>query len=135
MMSCTRIYVEPTETLAGQGRKRILARNSQSCRVSFSGSCSPKLLVSITTDQLARYGLIADDNDSLGGREPENETDNFVRCSLGRATLNLENDGQSCQSRSQVSRPPKLLVFITTDQLARSGLITVYTDSLGGQET
>ena len=47
--------------------------------VSFSGSCSPKLLVSITTAQLERSGLIAGENDSLGGREPENDTDNISR--------------------------------------------------------
>ena len=57
--------------------------------VSFSGSRSPKLLVSITTDQLARSGLIAGDNDSLRGREPENKIGNFGRCSLGHAALNL----------------------------------------------
>ena len=29
------------------------------------------------------------DNDSLGGREPENDTDNFPHCLLSRAALNL----------------------------------------------
>ena len=56
--------------------------------VSFSCSCSTKLSFSITTDQMARSGLKAGNNDSLGGQEPENETDNFVRRSLGRSTLN-----------------------------------------------
>ena len=31
IMSCTRIYVDPTEDLTGKGRKMILVRNSQSC--------------------------------------------------------------------------------------------------------
>ena len=56
--------------------------------VLFSGSCSPKLPVSITTDHLARSGLISSENDSLGGREPENKTDNSGYCSLGHAMLN-----------------------------------------------
>ena len=56
--------------------------------VSLSGSHFPKLLVSITIDQLARSGLIADGIIRLGGREPENETDNFGRCPLERALLN-----------------------------------------------
>ena len=43
----------------------------------LSNSRSPKLSVSITTDQLALSGLIAGENDSLGGQEPDNETDNF----------------------------------------------------------
>ena len=40
IMSCTRLYVHPTETLTGQGTKRIRARNVQSCR-----SCSPDLVL------------------------------------------------------------------------------------------
>ena len=56
--------------------------------VSFSGSCYPKLLVYINTDQLAHSGLIADENDSSGGREQENETYNFGRCLLGCTVLN-----------------------------------------------
>ena len=36
--------------------------------VLFSGSRSPKLSLSIATDQLARSWLIAGENDSLGGR-------------------------------------------------------------------
>ena len=59
--------------------------------VLFSGSQSPKLLVSIISNQLARSGLIPVENDSLGGRELENKTDNFERCSLGRTVLNWEN--------------------------------------------
>ena len=56
--------------------------------VSFSCSCSPKLSVSITTDQIARSRLISGKNYSLGGQEPENETNNFSHFSLGCATLN-----------------------------------------------
>ena len=56
--------------------------------VLFSGSCYPKILVSITTDQLARSGLIAGENDILSGLEPENKTDNFSRSSLGCTVLN-----------------------------------------------
>ena len=48
--------------------------------VYLSGSRSPKLSSSITTDQLARSRLIAGDNDSLGGREQDNGTENFGRC-------------------------------------------------------
>ena len=54
----------------------------------FSCSRYPKLSLSVSTDQLAPSGLIACENDSLGIREPENENDNFVRCLIGRATLN-----------------------------------------------
>ena len=32
IMSCTRLYVDPTETLTSQGRKMILVINGQSCR-------------------------------------------------------------------------------------------------------
>ena len=42
-----------------------------------------KLPVSVSTDQLARSGLIAVETDSLGGQEPENETDSFGHCTLG----------------------------------------------------
>ena len=56
--------------------------------VSFSGSHSPKLLVSITTNQLARSVLVAGENDSLGGLELENEINNFCHFLLGCATLN-----------------------------------------------
>ena len=56
--------------------------------VLFSISRYPKLPFSITTDQLARSGLISSENDNLGERERENETGNFGRCSLGRAALN-----------------------------------------------
>ena len=56
--------------------------------VLFSGSCYTKIPVSITTDQLARSRLIAGENDSLGGQEPEKETNNFGRCLLGCADLN-----------------------------------------------
>ena len=40
----------------------------------FSGSCSPKLSFSITTNKLAHSELIAGENDSLRRQEPENET-------------------------------------------------------------
>ena len=50
MMSCTRLYVDPTETLTGQGRKRILARNGQSSRYPsldfvLLNYCSPLSLI------------------------------------------------------------------------------------------
>ena len=44
--------------------------------------------VSITTNQLSCPVLIAVETDSLGGREPENKTDNFGCCLLGRAAVN-----------------------------------------------
>ena len=80
-------------------------RNGRSCRsrspvlflrFASSGSRPPKLSVSVTTDQLARSGLIAVETDSLGGREPENENDNFGRCSLGRVAVNwmMKCDGR-----------------------------------------
>ena len=56
--------------------------------VLFSSSRSTKLSFYITTDKLARSGLITGENDSLGGREPENETDNFGSCPLGCTVLN-----------------------------------------------
>ena len=56
--------------------------------VPFSSSRYTKLLVSIATNQLSHSGFIAGENDSLGGREPENNADNFGRWSLGRAALN-----------------------------------------------
>ena len=56
--------------------------------VLFSGSRSPRLSLSITTDQVARSGFIAGENDSLGGREQENKTNNFVRFLLGHTVLN-----------------------------------------------
>ena len=59
--------------------------------VSFSVSFSPKLSLSVTTDQLVCSWLIADKNDSLGGKEPENKTNNFERCSLGHTELNWKN--------------------------------------------
>ena len=62
-------------------------------------SCYTKLLVSITTDQLACSGLIAGENDSLGGREPENGNDNSGRCSLDSAVVNLL---MKCDGRLEV---------------------------------
>ena len=47
--------------------------------VSLASSRSPKLSVSIVTDQLARSGLTFSENDSLGERELDNETNNFGR--------------------------------------------------------
>ena len=73
-MSCTRLYVKPTATLTSQGRKSILVKNIQSCRSCYPDIFFPKLSFSITTDQLVHSGLIANDNDSLGGRELDNET-------------------------------------------------------------
>ena len=32
VISCTRLYIDPTETLTGQARKRILTRNVRICR-------------------------------------------------------------------------------------------------------
>ena len=40
MLSCTRIYVDPTYTLTGQGRKGILVRNGLNC-----WSCSMALVI------------------------------------------------------------------------------------------
>ena len=64
--------------------------------VSFSGSHSLKVSVSITTDQLARSVLIAGGNDILGGRELDNETENIGRCALCYAALNwmMKCDGR-----------------------------------------
>ena len=44
--------------------------------------------VFVTTNQFALSELIAVETDSLRGREPENKTDNFGRCSLGSDALN-----------------------------------------------
>ena len=54
----------------------------------FSGSPSPKLSVSNTTDQVVRSGLIAMESASLEEQEPENKTDNFGRFSLEGAAVN-----------------------------------------------
>ena len=56
--------------------------------VLFYGSRSPKLSVSIITDQLARSILIAGENDSLGGLESENKTKTFGHTLLGLSVLN-----------------------------------------------
>ena len=34
-MSCTRLYVDPTETLTGKGMKMTLLRNGQSCQYRY----------------------------------------------------------------------------------------------------
>ena len=47
--------------------------------VSFYGSRSPKISFSITTDQLVHSRLIAGENESFGGREQENDIENFGR--------------------------------------------------------
>ena len=56
--------------------------------VSFSGSRYPKLAFSIPINKPVPYGLIGMENVSLGEQKPENETDNFGRCSLGCTTIN-----------------------------------------------
>ena len=86
-MSSNRIYVDTTDTLTSQGRENILARNGQSRRY-CSPDHSPKIPVSITTNQLESSGLIAGENDILEGHEPENKTSKFRRCLLGRTILN-----------------------------------------------
>ena len=43
--------------------------------------------VSITTDQLERSILIAVETVSLGGKELENNTENFGHCTLGLVRL------------------------------------------------
>ena len=88
MMSCTKLYVDPIETLTGQGRKNDPSEEQQKFSVSLFGSRSPKLSSSIITNQLARSGSIAGENDSLVVRKPENYTDGFGRCSLGPTVLN-----------------------------------------------
>ena len=50
--------------------------------VLFSGYHSPKLELSITTDQLAHSRMISVEIASLEEWEPENETNNFVRSYL-----------------------------------------------------
>ena len=87
-MSCTRLYVDPTETLTGQKKEMDSSKEWPKLLVLFFGSCSTKPSFSIITDKLARSGLIAGENDSLERQELENETYNFGRCSLGHATLN-----------------------------------------------
>ena len=51
----------------GQRKDKDPSEERPKLSVSFSSSCSPKLSVSITIDQLARFGLIAVENDSVGG--------------------------------------------------------------------
>ena len=64
--------------------------------VSFSSYRLPKLSVSVATDQLERPGLILLETGSLGGIEPENNTNNFGPCSLGCAAENwmIKYDGK-----------------------------------------
>ena len=63
-MSYTRLFVKPTQTLSGQEKKNP---SDERLKLSFSlsGSHSPKLAPSITTDQLARSGLISVGSASL----------------------------------------------------------------------
>ena len=68
-MSYTRIYVEPTETLTGQGKKKYPSQERPKLLVLLSGSCSPKLKVSIPIDQSVCYGLMGMENVILGERE------------------------------------------------------------------
>ena len=79
-----RAYIDPGGPRQEQGPNEERSKLS----VSFSGSRSIKLQVSVTTNQLARSRLIAGENDSLGGRESENETDNFSRFLLGCTVSN-----------------------------------------------
>ena len=71
---------------------------------------------------MARSGLISSDNDIFGGQEPDNETDNFVSCSLDHTIFNLIITAKAV-GIFPGSCPHKLLVSIATDQLARYGLI------------
>ena len=83
MISCTRIYVESTETRKGQRRKRVLVRNGQICR-----SHSSKLALSITINLLSQSRLISVESASLEEQDPESETDNFGCSSLEDTTVN-----------------------------------------------
>ena len=57
--------------------------------VSFSGSHSPKLMVSIPINQSVCYGLMGMENASLVEQELENNTDNFVHSLLEGTAINL----------------------------------------------
>ena len=76
--------------------KRYSSAERSKFPVLFTSSCSPKLALSITTDQLAYYGLIAVKSAILEEREPDKETNNFGRSSLGGAAENwmMECDGR-----------------------------------------
>ena len=79
-----RSYIDPD----GPRKETDPIEEWKTLSVLFYGSRSLKLLVSITTNQLASSILIARENDSLGRHEPENETDNFDHCLLGCTMLN-----------------------------------------------
>ena len=95
-MSCTRICVDPTDTLTSQGIKRYSGEERPKLSASFYSYRLPKLSVSITTNQLVRSGLMVMETGSLGGQEPENETDSFGRSSVEGAVENriLKCDGR-----------------------------------------
>ena len=56
--------------------------------VSFSISRSPKLMFSITINQLVHYGCMGMENVSLVERDMENDTNNFRYSSLEGAVIN-----------------------------------------------
>ena len=56
--------------------------------VSFSFSCSPKLVFFVPINQLVHYVLVGMKNVVLGGREPERETNKFGPSLLGRTEIN-----------------------------------------------
>ena len=64
--------------------------------VSLSGSHSNKLALSITTNKLARSGLVAVESASLEERDPDNKTDRFGRYSLKGGAINwmMKCDGR-----------------------------------------
>ena len=51
-----------------------------------------KLSLSITNNQLERSGLMAGENDNLGARELENDTNNFGRCFAKLHQLKLDDE-------------------------------------------
>ena len=57
---------------------------------------SSKISLSMFISLKLTNWLIAGENDSLVKQEPENETNNFNRCSLGRTVLNwmMKFDGR-----------------------------------------
>ena len=84
MMSCTRLYVEHRAYRDTDGPRKENSPSEEPTKllVLLSGYLSPKLSVFITTDQLARSGLMIMETDSLGGWELENDTNNFGRSYL-----------------------------------------------------
>ena len=56
----------------------------QSVAIHFNHTVSVSTVISQECTKL----LIVMDTDSLGGQEPENETNNFDRCTLGDTVLN-----------------------------------------------